>query len=469
MTNPECRARAQAQRPVAGLTQSPSRKIAPLLLFASLYCAPLFAQEDEHRLHLSAAVRLRYEAIDGQARTGFNRSDDLVNLRTNVLAEYRHANMRAGIELYDSRVWGDDAGTPVSTSEVNALEPVQAYVAADFADALGQGSNLALSAGRMTLNMGSRRLVAADDYRNTTSGYTGVRAQITARQGWKADLIYTLPQYRLPDDSVGIRSARVKLDRESQDAVLWGGTLSKASAIGQAMAELSYFRFEERDSPTLATRNRELDTFGVRLLSDPRAGTLDFEAEAFYQSGQVNASLAPAAPRLDVSAGFLHLEAGYSFRHDWKPHLSAEFDVATGDESGGHYARFDTLFGMRRADLAPSGLYNAVGRANILAQGFRLEAAPSKNLDWFVAYRALWLASDEDSFSTTGVRDPSGESGDFAGHQLEGRVRYWIVPSRLRFEFDGVILAKGQFLRDAPNATSGRHTVYGSLNLTASF
>jgi len=468
MMKPDLCPRALARSPLAALTLAPSRTIA-LLLLAGLNSAALAAQEDKDGLHVSGAVRLRYEAIDGQARTGFNRSDDLVNLRTNVLAEYRHANLRAGVEVYDSRVWGDDSGTPVSTGEVNALEPVQAYVAADFADALGKGSNLALSAGRMTLNMGSRRLVAADDYRNTTSGYTGVRAQISAQGGWKADLAYMLPQYRLPDDSVGIRSARVKLDRESRDAVLWGGTLSKAAAIGPALAELSYFRFEERDSPRLATRNRSLDTFGGRLLSDPRAGGMDFEAEAFYQSGNVNASLSPVAPRLDVSAGFLHLEAGYTFKHEWKPHLAAEFDLATGDKSGGKYARFDTLFGMRRADLAPSGLYNAVGRANILAQGFRLEATPSKNLDWFVAYRALWLASDEDSFSTTGVRDPSGESGSFAGHQIEGRVRYWIVPSRLRFEFDGVMLAKGQFLRDAPNATPGRNTVYGSLNLTASF
>ena len=30
-------------------------------------------------------------------------------------------------------------------------------------------------AGRFTLNLGSRRLVAADDYRNATNGYTGLK------------------------------------------------------------------------------------------------------------------------------------------------------------------------------------------------------------------------------------------------------------------------------------------------------
>jgi hypothetical protein len=123
---------------------------------------------------------------------------------------------------------------------------------------------------------------------------------------------------------------------------------------------------------------------------------------------------------------------------------------------------------MRRADLAPAGLYNAVARANIMTPGIRLEVAPSKRLDAFAVFRAMWLASDRDSFSTTGVRDASGRSGDFAGHPREGRVRYWRGPARLRFEFDGLLLAKGRFLRAAPNAPRGGWTRYGSFNLTVS-
>ena len=172
-------------------------------------------------LTVTGTMRLRYELIDGQARAGFNENDQLVNLRTNVLAEYRRDDIRLGVELFDSRVWGDNSGTPVTTNEVNTLEPVQAYVAAGLDGALGRGTKLTLTAGRMTLNLGSRRLVAADDYRNTTNGYTGVRADFAAPQGWKAILIYTLPQVRQPEDDAGIRAARVRLDRERFDLVLW--------------------------------------------------------------------------------------------------------------------------------------------------------------------------------------------------------------------------------------------------------
>jgi hypothetical protein len=124
---------------------------------------------------------------------------------------------------------------------------------------------------------------------------------------------------------------------------------------------------------------------------------------------------------------------------------------------------------MRRADLAPAGLYNAIARTNIMAVGLRLEASPGKRLDWFAAYRPMWLASKRDSFASTGVRDASGRSGDFAGHQIEARLRYWLIPARLRLEWNGLLLAKGRFLRDAPNAPPEGTTRYLSFNATASF
>jgi len=430
---------------------------------------PALAQSDDDGLRLTGAVRLRYETIDGQARAGFNESDQLVNARTNILAEYRTGDVRFGVELFDSRVWGENGGTPVSTNEVNALEPVQAYVAAGFDGAFGKGTKLTLTAGRMTLNLGSRRLVAADDYRNTTNGYTGLRADVAAPHGWNATFIYTLPQLRLPDDPASLRDAKVRLDKESFDQVLWGGQVARAKAIGPAMAEITYMHLGERDAPGRPTRDRSLDTIGGRIIADPRTGKVDYEIEAFYQTGEVSASTSATAPRQSVSASFIHADVGYSFPGPWKPRLSIEVDRASGDKAGGRYGRFDTLFGMRRADLAPAGLYNAIARANILTPGLRLEATPSKRVDWFAAYHPLWLASDTDAFASTGVRDATGRSGDFAGHQIEARVRYWVVPARLRFEFDGLLLAKGRFLRDAPNAPPGSVTRYLSFNLTASF
>jgi hypothetical protein len=422
------------------------------------------------RLKLSGSVRLRYEAIDGQPRAGFNRKDDLTSLRTTLRAEYDAApSLGLVAEMFDSRAYGGNRGTPVTNNEVNAVELVQAYAEARIGDPKRQASSATIRGGRFLLNVGSRRLVSADDYRNTTSGYTGIDAEIAGPHGLKASLIYVLPQQRRPDQIDALLDNKVALDRESFDLVLWGGMVSRAHAIGPALAEITYFHLGEDDSPGRPNRNRSLDTFGGRVIREPKTGAADYEVEGFYQSGRIRSGIAANAARLDVSAWFVHADAGYTFAGAWKPRLSVEYDRASGDGPGSSFGRFDTLFGMRRPEFAPSGLYSSIGRANISTPGVRVEAVPSKRIDWMVTYKAMWLADRHDAFSTTGVRDASGRSGSFAGHQLDGRIRYWIVPQALRLEFNGSFLAKGRFLKSAPNASNGRDVRYASFNLSATF
>lgn len=427
---------------------------------------PVSAIGDDDALKVGATLRVRYETIDGQVRPGFNASDDLLSTRTTLAATYDATPIRFAVELFDSRAYLADEKSPVSTNEVNTFELVQAYVAGDIDNALGAGTTLILQGGRFLLNLGSRRLVAADDYRNTTSGFTGARADIKARS-LSATLVYVLPQLRLPDALPRVLDNAVAPDKESFDQVLWGGVLSRAKAVGTATAEVSFFHLGERDAPGRPSRNRSLNTITARLVRDPQPGALDYEVEGMYQFGHVRDGLAPTAPLLEASATFVHAELGYGLPGSWKPHVSLEFDRASGDGPGGAYGRFDTFFGMRRADLAPAGIYNAVGRANIVTPGIRLEAAPGKRVDGMLTYRLMWLADRADAFSTTGVRDPTGRSGSFAGQQVDARLRYWIAPGKLRFEIDGVWLAKGAFLRNAPNAPKTGDTRYLSVNLSA--
>ncbi|HEY6817358.1 MAG TPA: alginate export family protein, partial [Croceibacterium sp.] len=287
--------------------------------------------------------------------------------------------------------------------------------------------------------------------------------------GITATAIYVLPQIRLPDDLPSVLDHQTEWDRESFDLQLWGGYLARPNSLAGAAVELGYFGLHERDWAGHPTRNRDLDTVSARLIRDPKPGRFDFELEGIYQTGTIRASTAPAAARLEVEGWFLHADAGYTFPGKEKLRLSLEYDYASGDGPGGKYGRFDTLFGMRRADLAPAGIYNAVGRANISAPGLRAEIAPDPRWDAFATWRPLWLADKTDSFSTTGVRDPAGKSGSFAGHQFDMRFRYWLVPNALRAEFNAVLLAKGRFLETAPNAPQTGDTRYLATALTATF
>lgn len=433
----------------------------------ALACAtPCAAQASAEGFQLSGTSRLRVEAIDGQVRAGFNESDTLVNLRTTLLAQYRDGPVRVAAELWDSRVANADRGTPVTTGEVNAFELVQAF--AEWSATPAAGAGLTLRGGRFLLNLGSRRLVAADDYRNTTNGYTGLHGEVALAGGWRTSLIYVLPQQRRPDDAESLRDARVAPDREGFDQVLWGGVASRAKAIGAATVEASFLHLGERDMPGRPTRDRSLNTAAIRLIRDPAPGRFDGEVEAIGQSGRISADATPGAARLAVAAWFLHADAGYTFAGGWKPRVSIEYDHASGDRPGGRYGRFDTLFGMRRADFSPAGLLAAIGRTNIVSPGVRVEAVPGGRTDLMASLRPMWLAAREDAFSTSGVRDPSGGSGAFAGTQFDGRLRHRL-DRHVQLELDVTLLAKGRFLRAAPNAPPGRWTRYLSLNALASF
>jgi hypothetical protein len=204
-------------------------------------------------LKVSGSIRVRYEALDGQFRPGFDASDDLWSIRTTLFAEWDTGPIRVGGEIYDSRAYGTDAGSVLTTGEVNPVELVQAYLAADIENPFGNGGKLVLQAGRFTMNLGSRRLVAADDYRNTTNGYTGVKADLRLTDRTSATIFYTLPQQRRPDSFADLRSNKVELDREDWSLRLFGGYVSRPLGKRQVLAELGYVRLQEFDRPDLVS------------------------------------------------------------------------------------------------------------------------------------------------------------------------------------------------------------------------
>ncbi len=436
---------------------------------ALLAAAPSWAAE-EITLKVSGSVRARYEFLDGQFRPGFDNRDDMLAVRSTLLGELRTGDWRLVGEIIDSRAYDTDAGSVVSANEVNTFEPVQAYVQRDFRAPFGEGSSASVAIGRFTFNAGSRRLVASDDFRNTPQGYTGLRAEGRTAEQSQWQMFYLLPQQRRPDGFDSVRDNDWHLDREGTELQLWGVIVGRPALLpGGALGEFGYVGLSEKDNGPRQTRDRDLHNFSLRALRDAAAGKMDFELEGIYQSGHSSASVTPGATRLDVSAWFLHAEAAYTRDDAWKTHLSLEFDHATGDGPGADFQRFDTLYGMRRTDLAPSGIFAAVGRTNLQALGARVEVTPSSRLDFMAAWRLLRAAEATDSFSTTGIRDVTGAAGRNAGWLIDTRLRYWILPRTLRTEITGVWMNRGRMLRDAPNANPWGDTYYAAAALTWSF
>lgn len=450
---------------------------AALMGFCAMAALPAFGQTAGEKkdggvqFSVDATTRARVEAIGGQFRPNVAADDVFVSFRTTLAAKAELGPVVVGGEIVDARGYGQRDRSSVRTGEVNALEPIQAYVAYRASDAFAKGATATVTAGRWSLDVGSSRLVGRTDFPNTVQSYLGGLVDWRSKGKDRIVAFWAKPFSTLPDNVAGIEDNAIELDRAGGNLTFFGASAMLAKAFGNVSAEVYGYRLAEEDRTTRLTRNRHLVTAGMRLRRAPAKGQFDFEGEGAWQSGTARATTAASDVRdLDVRAGFAHVEAGWTVAKGWTPRISAMFDYASGDgRDAGTWGRFDTLFGARRADFGSVALYGPVGRANLISPGLRLEAKPSKRLDLMTSLRGLWLARANDSFASTGVRDRTGASGRYAGMQVEARARRWLVPERLRLEVGGAYLAKGRFLENAPNAPATGDTRYVHVDLAASF
>lgn len=458
---------------------NPRACLAVLIAASSLAAAPVAAKPGvlataigaPSDLTITATVRTRVETINNQFRPSPAGNDSALSIRSALAVEYDTGAVRLGGEIWDVRAYGQSRSSSFNVNDINALEAIQAYAKIELGGAASgsSGGKGVLTLGRFTLDIGGRRLVARNRFRNTTNSFTGANGEWTTPGGVSIVALWAMPQIRLPDDAADIRANRVQWDRETTGLQFFGTNVTLPHILGGTL-EGYLFRLAEADGTDRPSRNRRLWTPGFRLFAGPAAGKWDHDLEAVYQFGKARRTAAAGdLADLDVSAWFVHAEAGYTFSAGWKPRFVLLFDGASGDGGKpGKFSRFDTLFGARRADVGPTGLYGAIGRANIVSPGARLDLVLSKRTDAQVSYRAAWAQSARDTFSSTGVRDASGRSGTFAGHQIDVRLRHWLVPGVLQAETGSALLIKRGLLRAAPNAPATGNTLYGyfDLNLT---
>ena len=147
----------------------------------------------------------------------------------------------------------------------------------------------------------------------------------------------------------------------------------------------------------------------------------------------------------------------------------AIFDRATGDAdpNDARSGTYDPLFGARRFELGPSGLYNLVARTNLRSPGAAVILRPMRDMDVTIQQRRLWLDQARDSWQSSTLRDRAGMAGSQIGWQTDLRLRYrW----KRFFEFDGalVILEEGDVPRRVKPAPAG-HTTFLTTALEVRF
>jgi hypothetical protein len=427
-------------------------------------------------LRFSGQLRLRGEALRAQFRAlpGLERSDYFAVQRTSLRSDIDlaplHLPLSATVELLDARHYGAGTGSVMNNTIVNPLDVLQAYIDLDPDLSRVGGEDNTLRVGRETMDLGSRRLVARNRFRNSINSFDGIHWLWRGRDDAEFDAFYTLPVQIEPRnfERAALLDNEMQWDKQRTDISFWGAFYAQDIGYERIRAE-GYFYGLDESAPF--TRQRQLYTPGFRLVRERRSGQFDHELESAIQFGESRLLASPTGARdLDHLAWFTHASVGYTFDAPFNPNLRLAWDYASGDRNpnDGDNGRFDTLFGARRFEYGPTGIYGAIARSNLNSPEIRLSVEPSERTDAFLAWRGVWLAEARDAWVPAGVVDRSGAAGTEVGHQFEGRIRWNVFPRSLLLEIGGALLISGRFQKDAPNGQN-RDTYYAYAQMVWTF
>ena len=411
-------------------------------------------------LSLSLEQRTRYETMDGSFKANSQGGDQQIPLQTDLWMEAHWKKFRVGGEFLDARQFGADEASGINNTHVDEADFIQGYLAWADQNLAYSGIGSEVIVGRQTLNFGSRRLIARNAMRNTINSFDGVKLRLVDYNNWQFNAFVTMPVGRYPNNSEQLLDHFHSFDEPEHQTWFSGGFLEVYDLAWKINAELYLYNLDEGDRKRSQTANRRYFTPGMRFYLKPSKGAFDFSTETIGQFGTLRSSTAASnGENFDHTAWYQHLDIGYTLEIPWSPRVAFEYDYASGDRDPNDKKnqRFDTLYGARRFEFGPTGIYGAFARSNINTPGFRLTAAPRNDVQLGLNHRLYWLAEDTDSWTTTAngkttaLRDKTGNTDDFIGQQLEINAR-WDFNSSLSFETSWAHLFKGAFAKETKNA-----------------
>ncbi|MEC4675171.1 MAG: alginate export family protein [Nitrospirota bacterium] len=380
--------------------------------------------------------RTRFEVYDRPWRSGqpLGRTDPQIQQRSRVRLGLNAGAFRFLFEGQDSRVHLDDPGDFVTTAIKNEMDMLQLFVSATAKNIFGTGLRTDLHLGRLTMDFGRRRLIARNDFRNTTNAFDGLHAQLAKANVWRIRAFLVEPVLR--DDA--------RLDEQSERSVFWG-VYGETNQVQWLCMNVYYFGLNDQRSAVVSMQ-RTFSTFGGRAYKKPVKGQVDYEVETVFQAGTRGMT--------DHFAHFQHIDLGYSFNLSGSPRVVGFYDYASGDAnaSDSQSSNFDTLFGARRFEYSPTGNFGPFFRTNLSSPGWRVIAAPYKGWKVQLKHRVWYLATSRGSFASNGLRDTTGGSGNFLGHDVELRAQ-WKINDNLEFDAGYDHWFKGSYFDRLPVST----------------
>lgn len=365
--------------------------------------------------------RVRYELRDGDIRRNRLISDNNFLLRTRAYIGIRNIidPFRFAVEFEDARAYNSDF--PRDNRDWNKFELIQTYGELYFKDALGKddlGNDrpLRIRGGRMAWEAVDRRLFGNNQWRNTTNNFEGFRVTLGREANdWELDAWGLQPVIRDIDDFDGRNKGQ-----------WFYGAVGHWRKWSDVITIQPYIMGLKQDSRNGRQAERDIYSPGIRVYGVLPQTNIDYDLGAIYQFGRDDGQ--------KKSAWSYLIELGYTFKHDWKPRLSAFYGFVSGDRNPNDNVnnRFERFFGFAR----PWSLDDYLVMENVKAPKIVFEFSPHKDVSIDGGYSWFWLASDTDRFNnllsvstpTTLNRDRTGQSGDFLGQSINARINYKLAP-----------------------------------------
>lgn len=360
--------------------------------------------KDYDWLEVGGEFRTRYEYRSNDFRQSIRTVDDQMLYRTRgylgvkeILDPFRFA-----VEFQDSRRYGSQF--PRNDRDVNEFDFIQAYGELYLDDALGKDRPVSVKVGRHSYEALDRRLIGRNEWRNTSNSFHGVRASFGQQKNdWQLDVHALQPVIRDLYDF-----------DEANDRQWFFGSIGHIRRWSDIITLQPFYLGLHQDGDDISIMDRMIHAPGLRGYGPFGNSGFDYDFQVVYQFGRNGSQ--------DHNAFGSVVELGYSAKHDWKPRFSANYGYATGDEdpSDNSNERFERFFGFGR----PWSASDYFQWENVHAPKLRVEFQPTSKLRIDTGYNWYWLASDTDRWNNGNLRDDTGQSGDFIGHEFDIRFRH---------------------------------------------
>lgn len=397
------------------------------------------AFSDVDWLDIGFEYRARFEHRDNDFRRNSENIDEPLLLRSRAYLGVKNIldPLRFAVEIQDSRRNHSDYTREYDTRDINQADILQGYLELNFKDSflgkddLGNSRPIWVRAGRHAWEAIDRRLIARNEWRNTTNTFQGVRANIGDKKNdWQLELLAVKPVQRF--------TTQLDVVDHSQD---FYGAIGNWRGLSEHVTLEPYYLLLKQDGSKVeydsngkaAAPNtkidREIHTAGLRAYGVVGKSGFDYDASYVKQWGHQDRlnNAGKFISKLDHDAHAYNAEIGYSFNHPWKPRISAFYGVASGDSNPNDQknGRFERLFGFAR----PWSNDDYIQMENVRTPKLRVEFDPKvsflDNVKVDAGFSWYRLDSDTDRWNAgANLRDQSGNSGRDLGREFDVRVRF---------------------------------------------